>query len=111
VAGTGFEKLRAAGIEVEVGLLEAEAKRLNEGFAQFIRTGLPFVTLKAAMSLTERLRGQPSAVCSWSARPLRALAPLALARGIPAISLAMPPAAASMKCVMPPMQFWLAWAR
>jgi diaminohydroxyphosphoribosylaminopyrimidine deaminase/5-amino-6-(5-phosphoribosylamino)uracil reductase len=57
VAGTGFEKLRAAGIEVEVGLLEAEAKRLNEGFAQFIRTGLPFVTLKAAMSLDGKITG------------------------------------------------------
>ncbi len=51
VAGKGFEKLRAAGIEVEVGTLEAEARRLNESFAQYIRTGLPFVTLKAAMSL------------------------------------------------------------
>jgi diaminohydroxyphosphoribosylaminopyrimidine deaminase/5-amino-6-(5-phosphoribosylamino)uracil reductase len=55
VAGRGFEKLRAAGIEVEVGILEAEAKRLNESFAQFIRTGLPFVTLKAAMSLDGKI--------------------------------------------------------
>jgi diaminohydroxyphosphoribosylaminopyrimidine deaminase/5-amino-6-(5-phosphoribosylamino)uracil reductase len=57
VAGKGFEKLRAAGIEVEVGILEAEAKRLNESFAQFIRTGLPFVTLKAAMSLDGKITG------------------------------------------------------
>jgi diaminohydroxyphosphoribosylaminopyrimidine deaminase/5-amino-6-(5-phosphoribosylamino)uracil reductase len=57
VAGKGFEKLRAAGIEVEVGILEAEAKRLNESFAQFIRTGLPFVTLKAAMSLDGKIAG------------------------------------------------------
>jgi diaminohydroxyphosphoribosylaminopyrimidine deaminase/5-amino-6-(5-phosphoribosylamino)uracil reductase len=57
VAGKGFEKLRAAGIEVEVGSLEAEAKRLNESFAQFIRTGLPFVTLKAAMSLDGKIAG------------------------------------------------------
>src|SRR6266568_5552104 len=57
VAGKGFAKLRAAGIEVEVGLLEAEAKRLNESFAQFIRTGLPFVTLKAAMSLDGKIAG------------------------------------------------------
>ena len=55
VAGKGFEKMRAAGIEVEVGLLEAEARRLNESFAQFIRTGLPFVTLKAAMSLDGKI--------------------------------------------------------
>ncbi|HVJ05046.1 MAG TPA: bifunctional diaminohydroxyphosphoribosylaminopyrimidine deaminase/5-amino-6-(5-phosphoribosylamino)uracil reductase RibD [Candidatus Saccharimonadales bacterium] len=57
VAGKGFAKLRAAGIEVEVGLLETEAKRLNESFAQFIRTGLPFVTLKAAMSLDGKIAG------------------------------------------------------
>jgi diaminohydroxyphosphoribosylaminopyrimidine deaminase/5-amino-6-(5-phosphoribosylamino)uracil reductase len=57
VAGKGFEKLRAAGIEVEVGLLEEEARRLNETFAQFIRTGLPFVTLKAAMSLDGKIAG------------------------------------------------------
>ena len=57
VAGKGFEKLRAAGIEVEVGILEKEAKRLNESFAQFIRTGLPFVTLKAAMSLDGKIAG------------------------------------------------------
>jgi len=57
VAGKGFEKLRAAGIEVEVGIFEAEAKRLNETFAQFIRTGLPFVTLKAAMSLDGKIAG------------------------------------------------------
>jgi len=57
VAGKGFEKLRAAGIEVEVGLLQDEARRLNESFAQFIRTGLPFVTLKAAMSLDGKIAG------------------------------------------------------
>jgi diaminohydroxyphosphoribosylaminopyrimidine deaminase/5-amino-6-(5-phosphoribosylamino)uracil reductase len=57
VAGKGFEKLRAAGIEVTVGVLEAEARRLNESFAQFIRTGLPFVTLKAAMSLDGKIAG------------------------------------------------------
>lgn len=55
VAGKGFERMRAAGIEVEVGILEAEARRLNESFAQFIRTGLPFVTLKAAMSLDGKI--------------------------------------------------------
>ncbi len=60
VAGKGFEKLRAAGIEVEVGTFQAEARRLNEHFAQYIRTGLPFVTLKAAMSLDGKIAG-PSA--------------------------------------------------
>jgi len=59
VSGRGFEKLRAAGIKVVVGTFEAEAKRLNESFAQFIRTGLPFITLKAAMSLDGKIAGPP----------------------------------------------------
>lgn len=57
VAGRGFAMLREAGIEVEVGLLEDEAKKLNESFAQYIRTGLPFVTLKAAMTLDGKIAG------------------------------------------------------
>jgi len=55
VAGKGFQKLREAGIEVEVGGLEAEARRLNESFAQYIRTGMPFVTLKSALSLDGKI--------------------------------------------------------
>src|SRR3974390_1338178 len=46
VAGTGFAKLRAANIGVEVGIFQAEAKKLNEAFAKYIRLGLPLVTLK-----------------------------------------------------------------
>src|SRR5271169_4404040 len=44
VSGKGFEQLRAAGIVVEVGGLEAEAQRLNEAFARYVRHGLPLVT-------------------------------------------------------------------
>jgi len=51
VSGLGFAKLRAAGVSVEVGLLETPARRLNEAFARHIRRGAPLVTLKAAMSL------------------------------------------------------------
>jgi diaminohydroxyphosphoribosylaminopyrimidine deaminase/5-amino-6-(5-phosphoribosylamino)uracil reductase len=51
VSGRGFEQLRTAGVQIEVGGLEDEARRLNEHFARYIRSGLPFVTLKAAMSL------------------------------------------------------------
>jgi diaminohydroxyphosphoribosylaminopyrimidine deaminase/5-amino-6-(5-phosphoribosylamino)uracil reductase len=51
VDGRGFEALRAAGIEVETGVLEAEASRQNAGFLKHTRTGLPHVTLKMAASL------------------------------------------------------------
>jgi diaminohydroxyphosphoribosylaminopyrimidine deaminase/5-amino-6-(5-phosphoribosylamino)uracil reductase len=55
VSGKGFEKLRAAGIEVEVGLLEEEAQRLNESFARFIRHRVPLVMLKTAMTLDGKI--------------------------------------------------------
>src|SRR6202790_2001545 len=53
--GAGFARLRAAGIEVESGILEKEAQRLNEGFAKWIPTGKPFVTLKSALTLDGQL--------------------------------------------------------
>jgi diaminohydroxyphosphoribosylaminopyrimidine deaminase/5-amino-6-(5-phosphoribosylamino)uracil reductase len=55
VSGRGFEKLRAAGIHVEVGHLEAEARHLNEAFARYIRHQLPLVTLKSAMTLDGKI--------------------------------------------------------
>ncbi|MFZ1007558.1 MAG: bifunctional diaminohydroxyphosphoribosylaminopyrimidine deaminase/5-amino-6-(5-phosphoribosylamino)uracil reductase RibD [Candidatus Sulfotelmatobacter sp.] len=55
VSGRGFEKLRAAGVHVEIGRLEAEARRLNEAFARFIRHGVPLVTLKSAMTLDGKI--------------------------------------------------------
>lgn len=51
VDGRGIRQLRAAGIEVEVGLLGADARRLNEAFGKQITTGLPFVVVKMASSL------------------------------------------------------------
>src|SRR5438270_6520855 len=59
VAGKGFEQLRAAGIEVTEGLLQAEARKLNEGFAKWIRTRLPLVTLKAAITLDGKIAPPP----------------------------------------------------
>jgi len=67
VSGGGIAKLRGAGVEVEVGVCEGEARELNDGFARFIRTGRPLVTLKAALSKdgmlapadSERTAGQP----------------------------------------------------
>jgi diaminohydroxyphosphoribosylaminopyrimidine deaminase/5-amino-6-(5-phosphoribosylamino)uracil reductase len=60
VAGRGFSKLRAAGISVEVGMFEKEAKKLNESFARYIRHHVPFVTLKAAMTLDGKIAPPPS---------------------------------------------------
>ena len=59
VSGQGFEKLRAAGMPVEVGRLEAEARRLNEAFARYIRHGVPLVTLKTAMTLDGKIAPPP----------------------------------------------------
>jgi diaminohydroxyphosphoribosylaminopyrimidine deaminase/5-amino-6-(5-phosphoribosylamino)uracil reductase len=61
VSGRGFEKLRAAGIQVEAGQLEAEARRLNEAFARYIRHGIPLVTLKSAMTLDGKIAPPPAA--------------------------------------------------
>lgn len=51
VAGKGIEKIRRAGIPVEVGLMEPEARRLNEVFLKYVTEKKPFVLYKAAMSL------------------------------------------------------------
>ncbi len=51
VSGRGIGLLRAAGIEVQVGLLESESLLLNEPFLKHVTTGLPFVILKSALTL------------------------------------------------------------
>lgn len=53
--GGGYTRLRSAGIEVETGVLEAEAEKLNEAFACWITTHKPFVTLKSALTLDGQL--------------------------------------------------------
>lgn len=55
VAGKGIETLRAAGVEVEVGLLESEARELNRGFIKCVTCGRPFVLWKAAMTLDGKI--------------------------------------------------------
>jgi len=58
VSGKGFATLRAAGLTVDVGVLEQEAAHLNEAFFTYIRTGRPFVILKAAASLDGKIATQ-----------------------------------------------------
>lgn len=55
VGGQGIAQLRAAGIPVTVGVLEAEARAFNEAFFHFQETQTPFVTLKAAMTLDGKI--------------------------------------------------------
>ncbi len=55
VKGGGVECLKAAGIDVEVGLLEDRARGLNRGWEKFISTGLPYVTLKVGMAADGRI--------------------------------------------------------
>ena len=54
VAGQGVSMLRAAGLQVEVGVLEDEAREVNAAFLTWITAGRPFVTLKMAMTLDGR---------------------------------------------------------
>src|SRR5713101_355203 len=55
VAGRGFAKLRGSGVKVDVGLFAAEARKLNESFAKYIRHRKPLVTLKSAMTLDGKI--------------------------------------------------------
>ena len=54
VAGRGLQRLAQAGIATESGVLEGEARKLNEGFLKRMEHGLPFVRVKLAMSLDGR---------------------------------------------------------
>lgn len=54
VSGNGIDALRAAGITVEVGLLNEQAEALNVGFCHRMKTGKPFVFSKIAMSMDGR---------------------------------------------------------
>jgi diaminohydroxyphosphoribosylaminopyrimidine deaminase/5-amino-6-(5-phosphoribosylamino)uracil reductase len=62
--GRGIERLRAAGIEVEVGLEAEAAERSMAGFLTRQRLGRPYVTLKLAMSLDGRI-ALPSGESRW----------------------------------------------
>jgi diaminohydroxyphosphoribosylaminopyrimidine deaminase/5-amino-6-(5-phosphoribosylamino)uracil reductase len=60
VGGKGFARLREAGIAVGSGILEEEARTLNESFAKYIRHHSPLITLKAAMTLDGKIAPPPS---------------------------------------------------
>jgi diaminohydroxyphosphoribosylaminopyrimidine deaminase/5-amino-6-(5-phosphoribosylamino)uracil reductase len=55
VCGQGMRRLRDGGVRVQVGVMQEPAQRLNDGFARFITSGLPFVTMKVASSLDGRI--------------------------------------------------------
>jgi len=64
VRGRGIARLRRAGIDVATGCLEDEAERLNEAYAHWIRTGRPFVMMKAAMTLDGKI-ATAAGVSKW----------------------------------------------
>jgi len=69
VSGRGIARLRAAGIDVALGVLQHEAHEINDAFARFIRAGRPLVTLKAALSADGMLA--PSASARVEREPYR----------------------------------------
>jgi diaminohydroxyphosphoribosylaminopyrimidine deaminase/5-amino-6-(5-phosphoribosylamino)uracil reductase len=59
VAGQGMERLLAADVATELGVCEAEARRLNEGFARWSQHKRPLVLMKVAMTLDGRIGPPP----------------------------------------------------
>ena len=55
VSGSGVKLMKENGIDVEIGLLENNAIEINRGFFKRMKTGLPFITSKIAMSLDGRV--------------------------------------------------------
>jgi diaminohydroxyphosphoribosylaminopyrimidine deaminase/5-amino-6-(5-phosphoribosylamino)uracil reductase len=68
VSGNGIATLRAAGIEVECGLMEAAARELNAGFFARMTRGTPFVRCKTGMSLDGRT-ALANGVSQWITGP------------------------------------------
>ncbi len=59
VAGRGFRQLRRSGVNLTLGERQADARHLNEPFANWIRRGLPLVTLKSALTLDGYIASLP----------------------------------------------------
>jgi diaminohydroxyphosphoribosylaminopyrimidine deaminase/5-amino-6-(5-phosphoribosylamino)uracil reductase len=64
VAGKGVSELEGAGIRVVTGILEDEAKRLNEAYIKYITTKKPFVIMKVAMTLDGKI-ATPEGQSKW----------------------------------------------
>jgi len=73
VSGGGVSILREAGIDVELGLMREEARRLNAPYFKYRRTGLPFTTLKLALSLDGRIAPPPGGARWTSSEAAREL--------------------------------------
>lgn len=58
VSGQGIARLRESGIQVDVGLKEAESKELNRGFLKAIQTGSPYVCYKSALTLDGKIASE-----------------------------------------------------
>lgn len=73
VAGRGIKKLKEAGIEVTIGVLEEQCRKINEVFIKYITTKIPFVVLKTAMTIDGKIAtktGQSKWITSEESRKL-----------------------------------------
>ncbi|TBH21542.1 bifunctional diaminohydroxyphosphoribosylaminopyrimidine deaminase/5-amino-6-(5-phosphoribosylamino)uracil reductase RibD [Thermus thermamylovorans] len=86
LAQGGLERLRAAGVAVEAGLLEAEARAQNEVFFHVQKTGRPFVLLKAALTLDGKAAA-PSGDARWVSSEASRRVAQAYRQGLPAVAV------------------------
>jgi diaminohydroxyphosphoribosylaminopyrimidine deaminase/5-amino-6-(5-phosphoribosylamino)uracil reductase len=68
VAGGGVERLRDAGVRIDVGCREAEGRKLIAPWTKFVTTGMPYVTLKQGLSLDGRIASR-SGASKWVTGP------------------------------------------
>ena len=64
VSGKGIAELEKAGIKIITGVLEENARSLNESYIKYITTGMPFVILKIAMTLDGKI-ATPEGESKW----------------------------------------------